>query len=304
MADPAIPLVSVLMPAFNHEAYVEAAVRSVMAQSYPRVELIALDDGSTDATASILERLAAELKFTFLRNDRNIGLNPTLERAMAHSQGDYLSILASDDMILPDKIGRQMDHIRDHGLDGIYANGFLLTPDGRQVPIDLDEAGKRFAAGTLLQLAYIDDTKLPLLQSGLFRREALISLAPYRREFRSDDWVILIKLLENYRIGFVDERLFIYRQHDENSFRRYWQTLPMRIDVISKVTPEPYRAKALANLFASHAQALKADGRNGLARRFLIASIVIDPSSARAWAWIRARWRGAKRRLNGQKAHP
>jgi glycosyltransferase involved in cell wall biosynthesis len=297
MTLPGFPLVSVLMPAFNHEAYVEAAVRSVMDQSYAPIELIAIDDGSSDDTPSILDRLSNELGFVFLRNHENLGLNCTLERAMANSRGDYLSILASDDLILPNKISRQIDHIQCHGLDGVYGNGFILSADGRKIPIDLHKAKRHFAAGTLLQLAYCDDTQLPLLQSGLFRREALISLAPYRRDFQSDDWVMLIKLLENYQIGLLDERLFIYRQHEANSWRRYWHTFPMRVDVVSKVTPEPYRARAMATIFASHAKALRADGRKKLAYKFMFASLALNPSPVRGWDWLRAKSLAAARRV-------
>lgn len=283
------PLVSVLMPAYNHDAFVEKAVRSVLDQHYPNIELIAIDDGSTDETPSILDRLSAELGFTFLRNNRNIGVNATLERAMVQSRGEFLSVLASDDLILPAKIARQVEYIEAHELDGVYSNGFLLTSDGRRIPINLDEARKRADSGTLLQLAYYDDTKLPLLQSGLFRRDALLAMAPYRRQFQSDDWVVLIKLLENYRIGFLDERLFVYRQHEANTFRRYWQTLPMRLEVVAKVTPEPLRARAMATILESHAKALMSDGRSGLGSRFWLASLVFNPSPTSVMSWAKMR---------------
>jgi alpha-1,3-rhamnosyltransferase len=297
MAELQKPLVSVLMPAFNHEAYVEAAVRSVMRQTYPNVELVAIDDGSTDETPVILDRLSKELDFTFIRNEQNIGINATLDRAMEQSRGDYLSILASDDLILPGKIARQVEHAQAHGFDAVYANGFLLSPEGRQVPINLEEARRHHASGTLLQLAYCDDTKLPLLQSGLFRREAMLALAPYRREFQSDDWVILIKLLERYRVSFLDERLFLYRQHAANSYRRCWQTLPMRIDVIARVTPASLRARAMATILASHARALREEGQKPMARRFWLASLAFDGSPARAIHWARNRLAAAIRKL-------
>src|SRR5438270_10375032 len=91
------PLVSVLLPSFNHEAYVEQAIRSVLEQSYPAVELVVIDDCSSDRTGEVAAELARAHGFTFAANPANLGLNATLEKALALSHGEYVSVLASDD---------------------------------------------------------------------------------------------------------------------------------------------------------------------------------------------------------------
>lgn len=279
-ASPQPPLVSVVIPAFNHEPYIEDAIRSVLDQTYPRVEIVVVDDGSTDRTAEIADRLSREHGFTFVRNPANLGLNPTLMKGFGLARGDYLSVLASDDMIMPHKIEREVAHILLLGLDGVYANGVKLWDDGTTEPIDLDHVADKFAAGTMLDHVYCDDTSAPLFQSGLFARGPIVDLFPYRTRFKSDDWILLIKLLESYRIGFINEPVFFYRQHENNSYRKYWTMLPIRMEVVTQATPPRLRRRALANLFFSHAQSLYVGGERSMAARFLLASLAMVPSPA------------------------
>jgi alpha-1,3-rhamnosyltransferase len=288
---------SVIIPAFNHESYVEEAVRSVVDQIYPDVELVAIDDASTDRTPEILERLSQELGFQLLRNEKNLGLNATLERGLGASTGAFLSVLASDDVILPHKIEREVGFLQETGKDGVYANGNLLMPDGSQVAIDLSDIARRFVDGSILPHVYLQDTRAPLLQSGLFRREALLAMCAVRRQFKSDDWVTLIKLLESFDIGFIDEPMFLYRQHERNEHRNYWATLPMRMDVIARAVPEPLRVEALANLLASQATYLLSDGKGWAALQLKLASIAMYPSPRRLVKFARRRWARAKAKL-------
>ena len=287
---------SVVIPAFNHDRYVEDAVRSVLGQTYPNVELIVVDDASADRTPDILKRLSDELGFTFVRNKSNQGLNATLERALGLATGEYLSILASDDTILPHKIERQVDYLQSTGKDGVYGNGRYLREDGSQAPIDLAGVARRFADGSILRYVYTQDTRAPLLQSALIRREPLLELWPIRSQFKSDDWVTLIKLLESYDIGFIDEPLFLYRQHEANMHRDYQATFQMRMDVIERAVPQRYRAEAIGNLLSSQASYLRRDGKIGEALRVGLMSIRAYPNPLRLARHLRRRTSAAARK--------
>lgn len=92
-----------LMPCYNHQAFVAEAIESVLAQTYANVELIVIDDGSTDGSWKEIERLRAKHDFTALRRD-NKGLIETLKELRAMAHGEYIGILASDDRYYPDKI--------------------------------------------------------------------------------------------------------------------------------------------------------------------------------------------------------
>ena len=93
-----IPLVSVIVPAHNHDRFVAQALRSIAGQTYRQVELVIIDDGSTDRTAEVIARELTGFPFPYrFESQSNAGLPVTLNRAISLAQGEYLSFLASDD---------------------------------------------------------------------------------------------------------------------------------------------------------------------------------------------------------------
>lgn len=106
---PAPDLITVIVPCFNAEAGVERAVRSILAQTWRNIEVIAVDDASRDATASILDRLAAEDgRLRVLRNDRNVGPFVSKNRALRLASGRYVTGHDADDIAFPDWLAVQM----------------------------------------------------------------------------------------------------------------------------------------------------------------------------------------------------
>jgi alpha-1,3-rhamnosyltransferase len=275
------PLVSVIVPCFNHADHVRETIESVWAQSYPAVELIVLDDASGDRSAEVVEAARAERKFLFVRNEENLGLNGTLERGLSFAKGEFVSLLASDDLMLPNKVAEQVEWLLDNEADGVFSTGFLQYPDGRREALQSGHLVKLFSDGTILRYVQTNDTHGPLVQSGLFRTEMIRSLAPVRREFKSDDWALTIRMLETYRIGFLDRGVFVYRQHPANAFRSYWKTFPMRAEVLSMLTPPELRREALANLLESQAAYLLADGNTSEHRHFMLAAAALHPERKR-----------------------
>lgn len=100
-----MPLVSILIPAYNVEHYVTEAIKAVMAQTYPNLEIIVIDDGSQDDTFSILNNLARQDKrIRLYRNDTNIGLIRTLNKGIDIASGEYIARTDADDITKPDWI--------------------------------------------------------------------------------------------------------------------------------------------------------------------------------------------------------
>jgi glycosyltransferase involved in cell wall biosynthesis len=101
------PLVSILIPAYNAEPWIADTIRSALAQTWPRTEVIVVDDGSTDRTFSIARQFASEKVFvTFQKNQ---GASAARNLAFSHAQGDYIQWLDADDLLDADKILRQME---------------------------------------------------------------------------------------------------------------------------------------------------------------------------------------------------
>lgn len=127
------PCVTVVMPAYNAERYIETAIRSVMGQTFTDWELIVIDDGSKDTTVKIVEQLAREDgRITSLRNEVNMGVAKTRNRGMALASGEFVALLDSDDVWHPEKLEKQVALAKETGADVVYCSYALVDENGRK----------------------------------------------------------------------------------------------------------------------------------------------------------------------------
>ena len=128
----ASPAVSVVMPAYNCERYIEEAVRSVMAQTVSDWELIVIDDGSTDSTCDVVRRLMTEEpRITLHQNPENMGVAKTRNRGLAMSRGKYVALLDSDDVWHPEKLEKQICQMECTHADLAYCSYAMIDDDGK-----------------------------------------------------------------------------------------------------------------------------------------------------------------------------
>ena len=109
------PLVSVIIPSYNHEKYVSQAIESVVSQTYRRLEIIVLDDGSSDRSVQIIDDLAKAHGFMAIARE-NRGLAKTLNEGVGIARGKYVSFVASDDYYHPRRVEyavRQLENSSD-----------------------------------------------------------------------------------------------------------------------------------------------------------------------------------------------
>src|SRR5665647_1820676 len=100
-----MPKVSVIISAFNHEKYVAESIRSVLNQTFPDFELIAVDNGSTDSTYKIIKTIK-DPRIRIFQIKKNIGFGHALNYALAKSRGEYISLFSSDDIAVPKKLAK------------------------------------------------------------------------------------------------------------------------------------------------------------------------------------------------------
>lgn len=109
------PLISVIIPCYNAEKFVEKAVRSIMEQSYSNLEIIVINDCSNDNTANILKGLAKEdNRIKYIENDKNLKLPKTLNKAISLSTGEYIARMDADDISLPTRLEKQIQYMLDN----------------------------------------------------------------------------------------------------------------------------------------------------------------------------------------------
>lgn len=125
------PLVSIVIPAYNHAAYLDAAVCSVLAQTYPNIELIVLDDGSSDDTQKLLSKYASRF---YCETHANVGQAATLNKGWAMSRGEILSYLSADDRLLPSAVSEAVNVLNARpDLIMTYCDFHMIDQAGRNV---------------------------------------------------------------------------------------------------------------------------------------------------------------------------
>src|SRR5437773_11525221 len=100
------PLISILIPAYNAEPWIADTIRSALAQTWPRKEIVVVDDGSTDQTLAVARRFAS--KDVVVTTQENQGAAAARNSALSLCQGDYIQWLDADDLLSPEKVARQM----------------------------------------------------------------------------------------------------------------------------------------------------------------------------------------------------
>ena len=130
--DMKVPKVSVIIPVYNAEKFVEEAIKSVLDQSYQSFELIVVNDASTDKTKKIINRLAENnKKIIVINNKKNLGKAASVNRAFEIARGDYLAFLDADDLFTPERIKKQVAFLdRNKKVDFVYGDFQKILPDG------------------------------------------------------------------------------------------------------------------------------------------------------------------------------
>lgn len=123
-------LISVVIPAYKAQAYIEATVRSALAQTWPQLEVVVVDDGSPDNTAAVVETID-DARIRLIRQP-NRGVAEARNRGIRESKGAFVALLDSDDLWLPNKLARHMEHFASTpGLGTSFSRSIFIDGDGQ-----------------------------------------------------------------------------------------------------------------------------------------------------------------------------
>ena len=212
-------LVSVVIPTFNRCELVLEAIDSVLAQTYPSLEVLVIDDGSTDGTGeAVAARYAREprVRYTWQTNaERSTARNAGIEQA----RGEFVAFLDSDDCWLPKKLEKQLAVLAaDPSLDLVHTD-FAISSGLEPTPMAAARAacegvmqGHLFPS--LLQSDPIGTLTVVVRRSALTERGAF---STDRRIIPFEDWELWTRITYRSRVGYVPERLAVYRSHDGNT---------------------------------------------------------------------------------------
>jgi len=219
------PLVTVVIPSYNHAQFIGQAIRSVVDQTYKNLELIVIDDGSTDGSASVVKNILAKVgpfDGKLFAQD-NMGAHYTINRGISLARGDYIAILNSDDYYYPQRIERLLAKAMHDGCDFVFSKidhvsdkGFHLNDTGRIRSSYLSAysgVGRYPHIGDVL-LGY----NLAVTTSNFFMKKSLVDKVGLFHDYQLvHDWDFLLRVLLVSEPCFVDEPLLAYRVHDHNT---------------------------------------------------------------------------------------
>ena len=212
------PLVSVVIPAYNRADTVGRAVDSALAQTLDDIEVLVVDDGSTDDTAAVVEGYD-DPRVRLLSHDGNRGRSAARNTGIEAAHGEFVAFLDSDDQWLPAKLARQVDCLRGRADDswvGVYCE--FLAPTPSQVERAVGWLSKRVVARPRAleggrDLAREVLTMRVLMGPGstlLVRRDALAAAGAFDEELSThEDWDLVLRLLKAGRIAHLDEPLVV-----------------------------------------------------------------------------------------------
>lgn len=208
--------VSVLIPLYNRASYIQDTINSVLEQDYPDIELIVIDDGSTDGGDRLVQAYADRGELQLLRHPGNVnkGQAAALNLGLAVATGEFIAILDSDDLYVPGKISKQVDFLRQHPDIGlVYGNGKGIDAQGRVLyDINYDNRIEVSDPNALLLDCYF---LLP--QNSLVRASVYAQAGQFDESLRSgQDHDMLIRLAEHTRIAHQSIDSFRYRRHGDS----------------------------------------------------------------------------------------
>lgn len=228
------PLVSVCIPVFNHSDFVAECIESVIAQSYKNIELIIIDDGSTDVSCSIVERYidACETRFRRFKyiSRPNVGVSETLNEGLRWSKGKYFCGLASDDIIFPDKTSSLVNYLENYSSTvAVFGSVYLIDENSKKI-------GKRIAnASYNFEDIFLLRAELPA-PAALIRLEALNSVGGFDSNTKVEDWDMWLKLSNgtHSNIAVIPGLLAGYRVHSSNTWKQLDAMHAAKIEIIKK----------------------------------------------------------------------
>jgi alpha-1,3-rhamnosyltransferase len=237
-------LVSVVMPAYNHEKFIINSIKSVLAQDYYPIEMIIINDGSKDNTHKIIESIIPECEKRFVRFEyrsrSNRGISRTLNEGIKWARSEFVSPIASDDLMKPEKLSTLMRLAQSADKDvGIFfGDAEIINDNGDLISLADSDESVAYGEGYKTFLDYYLRNRPDVIkhndmfhfdklisgnfipgQSAIWRRSAFMDVGLFNPRFFLEDWDMWVRLSKKYKGIYVDKILSSYRWHQSNAVK-------------------------------------------------------------------------------------
>lgn len=220
------PLVSILVPSFNGAPWLRGALDSILAQTYPNIEILLLDDASTDDTPAI----AADYgdRITFIRQPKNLGIYDNVNIGIARAKGELIATYHADDVYLPAMVAVQVAYLQAHPEVGaVFGSDILVDAEGREY--GRIRLPKKIRGEQPLPYPVVLNTLLSYKNNFLVCPTAMVRTSVHRdvgvyrqdRYRNTSDLEMWLRIARRYSIAVLESHLMKYRHFHGNSSQRY-----------------------------------------------------------------------------------
>lgn len=209
------PVLSIIMPVYNAKRYVGKAIKSVLNQTFDNLELIVIDDGSSDNSLAQIQSISDD-RIKLFRNDKNRGIVYSRNKGLSLAKGDFIGMFDADDIAYPEKFKEQVSFLqqnKDYGMIGSWAN--FIDKNGNRLPGSWKlKAPPEMIPSIMLFKNYF-------LQSAVLYRKECISRFLFRNGLDIlEDYMIWLEILSEFKAWNLQKPLVHYRVHDGGVTKR------------------------------------------------------------------------------------
>lgn len=240
--DISCPLVTVIMAVYNGETFLATAIESTLRQTYSNLELVIVDDCSSDNSVRIIERYLPDGRIVFVRNGHNVGVAASRNRALTLAKGELLTFLDQDDIWLPHKLEIQVAAIQAHPEVGLmHAEYGRINPEGALLPAYQQLAAEQFdnpAAAIdvrdVFSEIFISNNIQPL--TSMIPRKVIDTVGVFEADLPGvDDYELWLRIALRYPIGHIQTIVGHWRKHPGQQSNKGHKMLVMRIKALDRI---------------------------------------------------------------------
>lgn len=285
MNNESMPLVSVVVPCYNHENFVQECIQSIIDQDYQNIELIIIDDGSKDQSVQKIKEMicACEVRFVRFefRHRHNKGLCATLNEALEWCEGVYYSAIASDDIMLPNKTAIQIKELLNsqvHNVIGIFA-GIKIFGD------NINNIGKGKNRIYRFNDIFLHDC-IMTTPTFMVLRDKIIEVEGYDENILVEDLDLFLRLTaKDYKLMAIEVPLVLYRRHEDNLSSKHEIILEAVITILNKYKNHHLHKQALSIGFMVAAHSAQASKKKSWG--YMLKAIHIYPMNILSLSFIK-----------------
>src|SRR3982751_1963646 len=231
------PLVTVFVGCYNHSRFVEECLESVRTQTHANLQVIIFDDCSKDNSVAIIHAWLKRhgLDWQFIPHSRNVGICASLNEVLRLALGKYISMIAADDIWMPNKTSRQVQMMEKmpNEVGGLYRDAFQVDEDGERLPQMFIEAHRKFAVppeGFLFDVLW-EGNFIPAMAT-LIRRDCFTKAGTYDEDLCFEDWDMWMRISRIFRFAYDNIPAAKYRVVSTSAFRTMSEDMHRSVEVL------------------------------------------------------------------------